>query len=251
MNLSNNIIVLLCITTGFAQNNYNVAEGFYELSEFETAAGMYLLEDKTFFYFASFGNVDLKIYGKYTINKEKKLLLKPDLELNTEFHFYATNNGIQNDRITLIYNKPYNQRAEKLFVAFTDEKMAFPEFSNVNAETSLQFKKPKAKILKIGFSDAENNNTFKFENLETAKLMNGSNEILIFHNYYAAMVQAISKTPFYLDAGNLQNLNTVYPKIVSKKEISDAIKQEVRDFITHKRTEKPLIRNGKTYLKIN
>jgi len=46
---------MLSMNNIHAQNDSVMIEGFYDLSSFEMASGIYILEGEMFFYYASFG----------------------------------------------------------------------------------------------------------------------------------------------------------------------------------------------------
>ncbi|WP_417214218.1 hypothetical protein [Bizionia sp.] len=245
-------LILLMVTSSiYSQSNYKSAEGFYELSSFEMAAGMYLLEDQTFFYFASFGNVDLKIYGTYTLSNSNQITLFPNPELTKKFHFYWLHNPENKNYITFYYKQPYEQNAEQLLIEIDGKYQEFPKFTSAISEVSMRIEFPQSEIIKIGYKNPDALNAFQYELLETAKLHDGINEIKIFHNYYAEMTVAVSQLAFKLENGILTDLNEFNQKTIPKKEINPDIKNQVLAFIADKKSETTINRDGKIYEKID
>ena len=68
---------------------------------------------KTFFFFSTFGNVDLKLYGTYSISDNNKLSFKIADELKKEFYVYGYTSETLSETIHLEYEKPYEQKTEQ------------------------------------------------------------------------------------------------------------------------------------------
>ncbi|MCX7547719.1 hypothetical protein OS188_07130 [Xanthomarina sp. F1114] len=228
------ICIVLFTTTALAQNEYKETQGYYNLPSFEVASGIYLLENKTFFYYASFGNIDLKIYGEYNIEKDGLLTFQPDKKLMQEFNVYGTTNNIKSDSIILTYQKPYNGEFENIVV----NNIEFPKFNSTENTVSININKPKSGILNINLPSAA-----KETNLYTIQLKNDEDEVLIFHNYYAHMVRGFISSTFTIKDEFLIYDN----KKSAKQEITDKIINEVIAFIDQKRNKKTINRNEKTY----
>ncbi|MEN7550037.1 hypothetical protein AAG747_19090 [Rapidithrix thailandica] len=236
------ICIVLFMNQSFAQKEYQEVEGFYNLSSFETASGIYLLENKTFFYYASFGNVDLKVFGNYTI-QNNTLTIQPDKELMKEFYVYGTTNKIQNDSITLIYKRPFEREFENLIL--NHKKIKFPEFTPGKAKVSITLQRPNSKFLKIIYGDDRLPERGKYL---TIQLTDNINEIRIFHNYYAHMVRGFSNGSFEIQEGFLSYNDQGLKK---KQEIDKKTISEVIAFVEEKRTDNTYNRDGKTYQKLN
>ena len=137
------LLVLVFVTVKIqSQNQYKSAEGHYSLSGFEIASGIYLIKNKKFFYYATFGAVDLKVYGSYKINNNGDLTLYPDKELLKEFYIYGSKDVATDNTIKISYYKPYDRKAEKISIISDNETLPFPEFASNKREVSLTFKRP-------------------------------------------------------------------------------------------------------------
>lgn len=230
-----------------AQEKYKTAEGFYDLSSFEVASGIYLLENKTFFYYSSFGNVDLKIFGIYNISEQHILSLQVDKSLMKEFYVYGLNNEMLSDSMSLYYEKPYNERAEKIFIITDNIRKDFPEFDQENTRISISLKKPKSKTLKIGFINPENHYGVEEEKSVEVQLLNDTNEIKIYHNYYAEMTIEISKMILTSENGTLTSNNFNDAENVKKEEISEHSKNELMTYIDNVQSRDYIVKDELVY----
>lgn len=243
------IIFLLFTNTALSQEKYEAAEGFYNFSSFEVVAGIYLLQDKTFFYYASFGNVDLKVYGTYLLSNQNICSLHVNKELLKEFYFYGYNNEKETDSITLHYDKPYARKAEKLYVIIDGKLKRLPEFVSDSSSVSISLKSPKAKIIKIGYESLENESNLTVERMTELTLDEGVNEIKIYHNYYFDMTTEIASLTLEAKNGTLTD-HYSSSRTIQKKEISEKTRNEVRDFIQNQKNRNSITRDGKVYQKI-
>lgn len=244
-----NILLLIIITsTSFAQNKYKVIEGFYNLPNFEVDAGIYLLENKTFFYYASFGNVDLKVFGEYSVCDNNEVKLFVDENLTKEFKFYGLKNNALSDNIVLNYKQPYSQNAEHIYVIIDGYLENFPAFTPGNETVSLKLPMPKSGILKFGYQISEgSNNTKKITQID---LSDGINDLKIFHNYNAQMNFQISQISFKVANGVLTDNSSTNPKTTKKQDLTEVTKSEVIGFIDYQRSKNSVIIDGKTYLQL-
>lgn len=230
------ILIVLYVNKGFAQDEYKTAQGFYNLSEFEMASGIYLLENKTFFFFASFGNVDLKTYGTYKI-QDGLLTLQPDKELMQEFYIYGRTNRVQSDNITITYRKPIEKRAERIMI----NDIKFPEFSSEKKFVSISMGHS-SEFLKIEYSTYLNRKEYI-----SVQLADSIDELLIFHNYYAHMVRDFcNKNSFTIRNKVLTSNN----QVSRKKEISKEVMNELILFIDNKRNDNTFNLGGEAYNKL-
>lgn len=108
------LLVLFINKNISAQQSYEALQGFYDMSSFEMAAGLYLLEDHTFYYYASFGNVDLKIYGDYKIINDRELNFVPHKYLMQEFFVFGTHTHISTDSLRIKYIQPIDENFNNL-----------------------------------------------------------------------------------------------------------------------------------------
>lgn len=232
------ILICMVLLTGksYPQEEYKMAQGFYNLSKIEVASGIYLLENKTFFYYASFGNVDLKVFGNYKIHNDSSLTFQPDKELMQEFYIYGTTTD-QNDSIILDYRKPFDEQFENLTV----NNIPFPEFNSDKNTVSISIKRPNYNRLNFEYFSSPNRK--EDFSLQVAKNVT---ELLIFHNYYAKMVRSFSKDSFMIKKGGLINNH----QKASKKEIPEEVIDQVNAFIEKRRNDNTLNRKEKTFKKL-
>lgn len=228
---------VLFINTIYAQQKQTSIEGYYNLSEFEMASGIYLLENKSFFYFASFGGVDLKIYGNYKVEKDSLFVFYPDEELLQDFYAYAQETNTEKDSVLIKFNRPYQEINEKLII----NKVHFPDFTPDKNTVSISIKNPKSTILKLEYPSRYKNK----ENL-SFKYNNNTEDIIMIHNYYANMIRSFCLSTYKFK----ENYLIENKKEVARKEINEKIINEVLEFIENKRNNKTIYRDGKIYIKL-
>jgi len=221
--------------------------GLYDLSSFEMASGIYLLEEKLFFYYASFGNIDLKVFGEYQIKNDSLLTFTPDPKLTMEFDLYGTKNEMTNDRITLFYKRPYEEKAEHIVLRMGRDQVPFPKFTEEKDIVSISEKRPKSEVLTIAYNRSIPSQQ---ENYLSVQLPDDINELRVFHNYYAHMVREFARSSFQIKAGALvTNSGNQRPR--PKKELNNEVIAQVKAFIADRKKDKPLEIDGKIYQKLN
>lgn len=243
------ILLILYMNSIYSQEKYKEVEGFYNLSSFEVASGIYLLEDQSFFYYSSFGNVDLKIYGAYSISDQNIISLKVYKDLLKEFQFYGLKNEKNSDNITLQYNKPYKRTAEKLLVNIDSKLINLPEFVGDSSSVYITLKSPKTNTIKIGYETFENESNPSIKKLTELHLDENVNDIKIFHNYYFDMTTEIARITFKIEDNVLTGYHSSFKKI-KKNEISEKVKNEVLDYIEARKSMNSITRDGKVYQKL-
>lgn len=222
------IILSLLTTTVFAQNPYKEVAGNYHLSKMEFASNLYLLEDKTFLYFAVFGNVDLECWGNYEI-KNDQIRLHPDTNLMDEFEFYGTSNP--SDSLQIYFLKPYNQK----FTIKVESKV-LPPFPKGKKFVSVML--PKTRQLTITYHSLESPKEEKIR----IKLPKNTDEVRILHNEYASMIRQLTKN-------TLNTQNGEYAK-ENKKEITPELVEKIKLRINRKRNFTSFEKDGKQYNKL-
>ena len=231
------IFAVLIMNKGYAQNEYKLAQGFYDLSRTEVASGIYLLENETFFYYATFGSVDLRVFGSYKIRNDSLLTFQPHNELIQEFYIYGTTTKARSDTITIHYQRPYEEKFENLTV----NTRSFPQFNSDNNTVSISIKKPDSMLLKFEYPGSFNRKEYV-----SLQLTNNINELLIFHNYYAHMVRNFASNSFRIGNG----IVVVDSQKANKKEINQKVVGEIIAFIEKLRNDNTLNREEKTYQKL-
>ncbi|TAI47591.1 hypothetical protein [Flagellimonas allohymeniacidonis] len=230
------------MTSTHAQDPHKTAEGFYDLSSFEVAAGVYLLENKTFFYFASFGNVDLKVYGEYGVFNNNVLVFYPDKDLMQDFFIYGGSNPKNKDDIVLHYYRPYDEKTEALVVDDQHTQVKIPEFTSEEDEVSVILKR--ADTIKIEYQTQGYQTQIK---RFMVQVNDSINELKLFHNYYANMVRDLSRISFEIEGGYFIDDNQ---KKVQKKELDQKTIDQVLAFIEERKNDTSMVREGREYQKL-
>lgn len=211
---------------------------------------MYLLENKTFYYTSSFGNVDLELYGEYALSDQNVLSLQMDEELTKGFYFYGLNNGGQNNKITLLYDRPYNEAAEKLFVVIGEKHKKFPNFTPDRHTVSITIKSPKSNLISIGYKNPDTRSPMSEVVMTEMKLLDGINEVKIYHNYYADMAVALSNAIFHIENGVLKESDSFDQRTTHKEEIAKTTKNEIMQYIKAVKSRTFIVREEKKYYKL-
>lgn len=250
MSKYNLLFFIMFTTANWAQEKYMMSEGFYNLPSFEVDSGIYLLENKTFFYYASFGNVDLRVFGDYTISNENELNLQVDEDLTKEFTFYGLKNEALATNIVLDYEQPYSQNAERIYVIVDGYLENFPEFTEEHQTVSLTVPVPKSNTFEIGYQNSEDYNHPDSKKTNHLQLIDGINVIKIYHNYYAEMTNQVSQISFIIENGGLKDTSSDKPTTIKKQELDDLTKKDIIEFIKTEKSKKTIVREGETYQKM-
>ncbi|PNW29095.1 hypothetical protein [Formosa algae] len=250
------LIFTICTKTIAAQQSYKDAAGFYNLSAFEMASGLYLLENKTFFYYASFGNADLKLYGTYTIENQK-LHLKTDENLNHAFYVYGSKHETTPSEFTLEYGRPYNGDAEDLMVKIDEEVFPLPKFTAEQDSVSITLKMPKNQVIDLALKKPERQ---YYEGelhdetplvYESVQLTTDTDKVLVYHNYYYDMTTQISQIDYGIQQNTLTLKDNLENKTVQKKEITKDVEVEILAFIENLKSKYlNIVIDEKTYYKL-
>lgn len=227
---------LIISTTVQAQNLYSSAQGRYDLSQFEVAASIYLLENKTFFYLASFGAVNLKVYGEYEIDKKGQVTLYPDKELLREFHVYALNSEVESGEILVSFRRPRYRDARKLKIISHEKPTQLPEFTAEDKEVSLTIKNPITQSVQL-------------ENLlldyhQLIKVSKNTSELRIYHNYDAHMIKELPDIYFNFKDNLLVDENGKEHK---KMNLSNKIIDKLNALKARQNIKDSFVRDGKKY----
>ncbi|SEC79197.1 hypothetical protein SAMN04489761_3596 [Tenacibaculum sp. MAR_2009_124] len=234
------LTVVLVVTKIHSQTPYASIEGHYNLSGFEMASGVYLIKNKTFFYYASFGAVDLKVYGTYEINKNGNLSLYPSKDLLKEFYIYGVKDTTSSKNIEISYKKPYRRKVKKISIISDAKSIPFPEFTSNKKDVSITLKRPIIGEIQIDHNNDNSTSSFI--------LPKNVIELKIFHNYYANMTKEISKGIWKIKENILVDDKL---KPYKKKEISSITIEKILSFIEKKKKNTSYIKNGKTYHRID
>ena len=237
------LLFLFVFQWSYTQSTYEKAEGYYNLSEFEVASGLYLLKNHTFFYFASFGNVDLKIYGTYEISDKDVLLLNVDDELKKEFYVYGFKTERPSEIIHIDYEEPYDNKTENLYLKTKSKRIQFPKFSSDNSTVSIEIPAVTNTLLSIGYTYLNK------DTLSTTVNLDGMNSLVIYHNYYYDMIMEVSKMSFILENNQLKQTGANSKSYV-KKNLKEDVIQQVNDFIITLKNRTSITRNSIIYLKL-
>ncbi len=231
---------LLIMPKIYAQEAYHQVEGFYNLSGFEMASGIYLLEDQTFYYFASFGAVDFKVSGHYTLQKQGTLRLQPHKASIQEFNVYGFESKVHQDSIVVKYIKPINSSIENLSISHN--KTVFPKFTPGKNTVSVTVKTPGTGLLTIDYQkDNQMSRDFSIH------LTPNVNELWIIHNYYAEMTRQLSQTFFKIEKDALIDDKQ---KAHQRQLIDQETRKKIKVFI-EKQNQSIIKKNDQTIYRLN
>ncbi|PID68101.1 MAG: hypothetical protein CR968_03215 [Flavobacteriia bacterium] len=224
----------------YAQEAYHQVEGFYNLSGFETASGIYLLDDQTFYYFASFGAVDFKVSGHYTLQKQGALRLQPHKASMQEFYVYGFESKVHRDSLVVKYIKPINSSIENLRISHN--KTVFPKFTPEKHTVSVTIEIPDTGLLTIDYQkDNQMSRDFSIH------LIPNVNELWIIHNYYAEMTRQLSKTLFTVEKDVLIDEKQ---KAHQRQLIDQKTRNKIKGFM-EKQNQKIIRKNNQTIYRLN
>lgn len=197
-------------------NKYQQAAGSYNLSGFEMASRLYLLEDRNFLFFASFGNVDLEVYGSYTISETDIIELSPNKELLDHFFVYGGKSN-ESDKVVFNYKKPYDEEAEKVTVIIDGAAYDLSEFNEEDV-ARITVEMPKNRTFKIEYSNRKYGNVS-----ESFAIPEDMNDVRIYHNYYADMTKEfcqsqleISKDVLISNGQSIEKTEAQNPKMLEE-----------------------------------
>ncbi|PIE47253.1 MAG: hypothetical protein CSA42_03985 [Gammaproteobacteria bacterium] len=229
-NIKYSLLVVLSVlaTTVFAQNPYKDVAGFYEVNKMEFVSNLFLLEDKTFMFYATFGNVDIECWGNYTI-EDDQITLQPDTNLMDEFEFYGTTN--QTESLQVYFLVPYGRE----FTIKAANKV-LPPLLEGDSFTSVSL--PKTNQLTITYSSLENPK----EQTLHVKLPENTDEVRILYNRNASIIRQLTQKTFSTKSGEYA---TKY-----KKGMTEDLVKKLKLRINRKRTFTSFIKDEKKYEKL-
>ena len=239
--------MLLTMTKPPTWQDTESPEGYYDLSGFESASGLYLLQDSTFFYYASFGSVDLKVAGRYAVSGHR-LSLQPDEALKKEFMVYGRADENAKDRITITYFEPYEQAAQSLFLSVGDVWHNTPSFTEGNAQVTLIKGTEAAATLTLGYSVYESDSIVQIGKIHQVSNLN-YHHLIIYHNYYAKMVKNLTYAAFELWGDTLLDSNGNGKK-AERQDLTEQVISEVVAYAKKIKGNSTIQKNGYTYQKV-
>lgn len=191
------IFLSLLGMAAFSQNTKTL-EGYYDLSEFEMPASLFLLNNETFYFSAIFGAVDLEVYGTYTI-KGDQLYFEPYEKLMQPYVLYARKNSVLKDAISFNYNEPEDDYNSLLVFAVNDQWVMQPDGHSDRGEVEFKVKTTALDSLKIGFpAHIKIDSTIQVLETYTAEIKEGDNDFLLSYNRFYEMRRRFSKKPLQL-----------------------------------------------------
>ncbi len=204
------ILLILSVTVSFAQQeqkeheNSKTLEGYYDLSEFEMPARLFLLDNRSFHYSAIFGSVDLEIYGKYII-KENELRFHPDEDQMQPFILYGRKNKALKDSIAFNYYKPDEDYRYQVVFAADKQWIKSPLEEKKRHEVYFKVKQKRPKLLKIGYPalHIEVGNFLQVKETYAAEIPKGNNDFLLSYNRYYNMRKQFFKNPIQLKGDSM------------------------------------------------
>jgi len=220
--------------------------GFYNLSGFEMAAKIYLLDNYYFFYSATFGSVDLEIYGTYSI-VDDKIFLHPNVEQMQPYILYA-NEDETTKATTFSISKTRLNEQDEIYISINNKWFSEPKSSKI--EEPIAFDLPKNKNGELTFGVAYLNGEFAIlKNTYHTENIGHANNFIISANPYARMRRQFSNMPLMLKGDAIIN-NSANEKITKRQDIDDKLQDSIIQFIDENSRYKSVISHeNKTYFK--
>jgi len=234
-------ITIICFLAfsiiGFTQESKSL-EGYYNLSEFEMAARLFLLDNNTFYYSAIFGSVDLEIYGEYTI-KDNQLHFYPQKEQMQTFILYGRENKSSKGTIELNYYKPEGSYRSLVVIGTDKQWVKRPIEQANNDEIKIVIKQQHITTLKIGYPTYFDRvgRFFQVTKVISAKIPKGNNDFVLSYNRYADMRQQFSKKPIQLKEDALVNGD----KIRQMRPLQEGEREKIMTFFKENKMFEPII----------
>ena len=246
--MKNSITIYLTLISlaVFSQNPKSI-EGYYNLSEHEMAARLFLLDDNTFYYSAIFGSVDLEIYGDYTI-KDNTLQFHPQDDQMQPFILYARANKSLKNFISFNY---YKERSYQKQIVFGVDKqwVKRPLEQENNDEVNFSIKKQQVSSLKIGYPAYHDKagNFIQVTELYTAEIPSGKNDFLLSYNHYGDMRKQFSKNAMPLKGDAIVNKD----RTINRQDLQEGEKEKIMTFFKeYKMFPDTIKRKGSVFNKI-
>lgn len=204
----------------FSQSSKTI-EGYYDLSEFEMPASLFLLDNLTFYYSAIFGAVDLEVYGDYTIESDQ-LYFHPYEKQMQPYVLYARKNSALKDSISFNYFEPEDDYRSLLVFFVNNQWVMRPDGHSDRNEVEFKVKTTVMDSLKIGFpAYIKLDSTIQVLETYTADIKNGNNDFLLSYNRFYDMRRGFSKEPIQLEGDTIITGD--------KKRIKEPLRIEVKE----------------------
>jgi len=204
----------------FSQSSKTI-EGYYDLSEFEMPANLFLLNNKTFYYSAIFGAVDLEVYGDYTI-VDDLLYFHPYEKQMQPYVLYARKNSALKDSISFNYIAPEDDYRSLLVFFVNGQWVMRPDGHSNRNEVEFKVKTTVLDSLKIGFpAYIKPDSTIQVLETYTPNIKKGNNDFLLSYNRFFAMRRGFSKEPLQLEGDTIINGD--------KKRVKEALHKEDKE----------------------
>ena len=226
MKKSTTISFLILSMVVFSQNSKSL-EGYYNLSEFEMAARLYLLDNNTFYYSAIFGSVDLEIYGTYAI-EENALYFHPQEDQMQTFILYGRENKNLKGEIAFNYYKPEDSYQNQVVFGLDQQWVKRPLEQADNKGIEFTIKKQEVAAIKIGYPTYFDKvgRFFQVSNVVQAEVPTADNDFLLSYNRYASMRKQFSENPIQLKGDALINGK----KTRQRKPLKERDKEKMKTF---------------------
>ena len=223
-------------------------EGYYNLSEFEMAARLYLLDDGQFYYSASFGSVDLEIYGNYTI-ENNSIKLHPREEQMQPFALYGRDNKTITNEVEFYYYKPDEDNRYDVVFSLDDNWVKNTAKQENENEVYFKVKQKQPKVLKIGYPAlfSEKDNFFRVGQVSKATITNKDNAFVLNYNRYYSMRRQFTSAAMPLEDGNILSGE----KVKKRQDLQEGEREKIVAFLkVHEMFESSITVKEKLYKKI-
>ena len=241
------ICFLVFSIIGFTQNSKTL-EGYYNLSEFEMAARLFLLDNNTFYYSAIFGSVDLEIYGNYTI-ENNKLHLSPREEQMQPFALYGRENKTITNEVELYYYKPDEDDRYDLVFSLDDNWVKNTAKQENENEVYFKVKQKQPKVLKIGYPAlfSEKDKFFRVGQVSKATIPSTNNAFVLTYNRYYNMRRQFASGAIPLEGENILSGE----KVKKRQDLQEGEREKIVKFLKeYKMFEPNIVIKEKFYKKI-
>jgi len=241
------ICLILLSMTAIAQDSKSL-EGFYDLSEHEMPARLFLLDDNTFYYSAIFGSVDLEIFGKYTI-ENNQINFQPKEEQMQPFVLYGRENKTITNEVEFYYYKPEEDDRYKVVFSLDDNWVKNTAKQENENNVYFKVKQKELKLLKIGYPAQfnETDNFFRVGQVSKATILNKNNAFVLTYNRYYSMRRQFASSAIPLDGENILSGE----KIKKRENLQDGEREKIVKFLKeYKMFETSIVVKEKIYKKI-
>ena len=237
------ILITIISTKSLAQDNSAQIQGFYDLSRYEINAGIYFMENATFFYYTTYRNDDVKMFGTYEVSNDMIITVIPNKKLMNDLQVFGRIGKTFTDSISVMFQKPYKNPVKNLVVESGNSLVPVPSFSEGSNQVSISLAKPSADSLIIQYQKSE---TKGMQYSQTVQLNDSIDALKISRNYHAELVNDFAKSSFKYSKDQLifKDLEPRVKKRIDKTKVQELItnikRRKNNSFVQNKQVYKEL-----------